>query len=98
AAAAAYWGPKARNNIFARVDGRQSYIRAHLSAIVLALQKASPGVSLRISMTCKQAIQLVVGSAKRQKACGWRCAEGDLLKQINDLICARTAAVELRLI
>ncbi len=54
-------------------------------------------MSLRISTTCAQAIQLVVGSAKRQKSCGWRCADGDILKQINDLVCARTAAIELRL-
>ncbi|KAK0456993.1 hypothetical protein EV421DRAFT_1697410, partial [Armillaria borealis] len=92
-----YWGPNSSRNVASCVVGNQLYVRAHLMGILLTLQHAPLAVSIRILTRRKQTIDLVVGSARQHKSCGWRCTNGDILKVINEFVCARTAALEFRL-
>ncbi|KAK0432728.1 hypothetical protein EV421DRAFT_1682791, partial [Armillaria borealis] len=82
ASAAAYWGPNSSRNVASRIVSNQSYVRAHLMGILLALQRAPLVASIHILTRCKQAIDLVVESARWHKSCGWRCTDSDILKVI----------------
>ncbi|KAJ7024679.1 hypothetical protein C8F04DRAFT_968656, partial [Mycena alexandri] len=93
AAAATYWGPEARLNSGRRVHGSQTSARAELLAVILALEKCPAFKSMEISTRSEYAIRSVVYYAAHNEACGWRCANGDLLKILIGLIKSRTAPV-----
>ncbi|KAJ7719576.1 hypothetical protein B0H16DRAFT_1276718, partial [Mycena metata] len=94
AAAATHWGPNARLNSTGRVNGSQTGARAELLAVILALQSAPGFKSLTIFTRSEYAIRSVVYYAARNEACGWRCANGDLLQVLIALVKCRTAPVE----
>ncbi|KAJ6607708.1 hypothetical protein B0H10DRAFT_1788058, partial [Mycena sp. CBHHK59/15] len=93
AGASAYWGPNARRNKSARVYGSQTSPRAELLAVILALQSAPTAKSLIIATRSEYAIRSATYYAAKNDACGWRCANGDLLKVLIALIKIRTAPV-----
>ncbi|KAJ7455576.1 hypothetical protein FB451DRAFT_1184355 [Mycena latifolia] len=80
--AAAYWGPNARLNTSANVWGNQTSPRAELMAVLLALKNAPTFKSLGLAQNMPFAAN---------DACGWRCANGDILKRILTLVRNRTA-------
>ncbi|KAJ7083857.1 hypothetical protein C8R44DRAFT_651764, partial [Mycena epipterygia] len=94
AGAAAYWGPNAQLNASARGWGLQTSPRAELLAALIAIQKAPTFKSLEISTRSEYVIRSVVYYAATSDACGWRCANGDLLKRILGRIKARTAPLK----
>ncbi|KAJ7614261.1 hypothetical protein DFH06DRAFT_919278, partial [Mycena polygramma] len=95
AGAATYWGPGARLNKNGRVWGAQTGPRAELYSVVLALQSAPLHKSLEIFTRSEYIIRSIVHYAARNDACGWRCANGDLLKHILSLIKVRSAPLHM---
>ncbi|KAJ7105018.1 hypothetical protein C8R44DRAFT_540899, partial [Mycena epipterygia] len=91
AGSCAYWGSDARFNCSARLYGSQTSLRAELLAVILALQSAPIFKSINISTHSQYAICSAVYYASKNEACGWRCANGDLLKVLIVLIKRRTA-------
>ncbi|KAJ7092143.1 hypothetical protein C8R44DRAFT_593679, partial [Mycena epipterygia] len=62
-----------------RLYGSQTSPRAELLAVILALQSAPIFKSINISTRSQYAICSAVYYASKNEACGWRCANGDLL-------------------
>ncbi|KAJ7775774.1 hypothetical protein DFH07DRAFT_691368, partial [Mycena maculata] len=96
AGAATYWGPNARRNRSARAWGDQRSPRAELLSAILALESAESYKSLEISTRSEYVIRSVTHAAAANDACGWRCANGDLLKRILALIKGRSAPLHFR--
>ncbi|KAJ7040063.1 hypothetical protein C8F04DRAFT_887549, partial [Mycena alexandri] len=96
AGAATYWGPNSRRNSSARVWGTQTGPRAELLAVLLAIKSSPLLKSLEVSTRSEYAIRSVVYYAARNDACGWRCANGDILKLIIALIKCRGAPIHFR--
>ncbi|KAJ6496388.1 hypothetical protein C8R45DRAFT_757547, partial [Mycena sanguinolenta] len=91
--AAAYWGPNARLNMSRRAWGSQTSARAELLAAWLAIKMAPVFRSLEISTRSQYVIRSITHYAATNNACGWRCANGDILKHILALIKYRTAPI-----
>ncbi|KAJ7195281.1 hypothetical protein B0H12DRAFT_995524, partial [Mycena haematopus] len=91
AGSAAYWGSNARLNTSARAWGSQTSPRAELLAAFLAIKQAPVFKSLEISTRSEYVIRSITYYAASNDACGWRCANGDILKRILALIKSRTA-------
>ncbi|KAJ7756096.1 hypothetical protein DFH07DRAFT_742859, partial [Mycena maculata] len=91
--ASAYWGPESRLNQTRRVFGKQTGPRAELLAMILALKAAPPFKSICVSTRSEYVIRSTTYYAATNEACGWRCANGDLLKNLVALIKCRTAPV-----
>ncbi|KAJ7028854.1 hypothetical protein C8F04DRAFT_883056, partial [Mycena alexandri] len=83
---ATYWGPNARLNTSRRVWGGQTSPRAELLSVWLAIKMAPAFKSLDISTRSEYVIRSVTYYAAANDACGWRCANGDILKRILALI------------
>ncbi|KAJ7741151.1 hypothetical protein DFH07DRAFT_682132, partial [Mycena maculata] len=95
AGAATYWGPNARLNTSGRVWGAQTSPRAELLSVLLALKSAPLFKSLEISTQSEYVIRSVVHYAARNDACGWRCANGDILKEIMIFIKRRSVPLSM---
>ncbi|KAJ7143905.1 hypothetical protein C8R44DRAFT_601909, partial [Mycena epipterygia] len=93
AGAGIYWGPNANRNRAMRIWGTQTNARADLVAVIVALQLSLPEESLEISTRSEYAIRSAKYYAFKNNARGWRCANGDLLKAMSDLIKERVAPV-----
>ncbi|KAJ7764211.1 cytochrome P450 [Mycena metata] len=91
--AAAYWGPNARTNVSARTWGSQTSPRADLLSVLIALNVAPLFKSLEISSRSEYAIRSITYCAAGNDACGWKCANGDILKLILVLVKCRTAPI-----
>ncbi|KAJ7473413.1 hypothetical protein FB451DRAFT_1035699, partial [Mycena latifolia] len=94
--ATAYWGPNARRNKSARAWGAQTSPRAKLLSLILALENAPTYKSIDIFTRSEYVVRSVTYYAATNAACGWRCANGDLLKRILVLIKRRTAPLQFR--
>ncbi|KAJ7758458.1 hypothetical protein DFH07DRAFT_741533, partial [Mycena maculata] len=86
AGASAYWGPKSRLNRMGRVFGKQTGPRAELLAMIFALKAAPTFKSISVSTRSEYVIRSTVYYAATNEACGWRCTNGDLLKNLIALI------------
>ncbi|PBK61942.1 hypothetical protein ARMSODRAFT_857512, partial [Armillaria solidipes] len=98
AASSAFFGPSSKCNVAERVPGAQTNPRAELFGFLLALKMTPMHRLLVIHTRSTLAIRAVVHLSPMQKECGWICMNADLLKNINDFLCARTAPVEFVLI
>jgi ribonuclease HI len=93
---ATYWGTDSNKNLSRKVWGAQTGPRAELRAVLLAIDSAPQHKSLEVSTRSEYAIKSVVYYAARNDACGWRCANGDILKPLIAAIKARTAPLHFR--
>ncbi|KAH9833447.1 ribonuclease H-like domain-containing protein, partial [Rhodofomes roseus] len=93
AGAGIYWGYGSPKNCALMVPTPVSNNRAELYAILRAITVADPCRTLRIHTDSTYAIHSICHWAPRNSALGWRKANGDLLRNIVDLIKRRTAAV-----
>ncbi|THU80454.1 RnaseH-domain-containing protein, partial [Dendrothele bispora CBS 962.96] len=84
AGAGVFFGPNNLRNSSLRVPGKQSNNRGELYAILGALVKSAKSREreLRIYSDSVYAIRSIVWWGPRNAARGWRCANGDILKQI----------------
>ncbi len=98
AASSAFFGPGSKRNVAERVPGTQTSPHAELFAILLALRMTPTHRSLVIHTRSTSAIKVVVYLSPTHKECGWVCANADLLKNINDFLCAHTAPAEFILV
>ncbi|TFY58984.1 hypothetical protein EVJ58_g6061 [Rhodofomes roseus] len=93
AGAGIYWGYGSPKNCALMVPTPVSNNRAELYAILRAITVADPCRTLHIHTDSTYAIHSICHWAPRNSALGWRKANGDLLRNIVDLIKRRTAAV-----
>ncbi|KAF8205686.1 hypothetical protein K438DRAFT_1446358, partial [Mycena galopus ATCC 62051] len=82
AGSVAYWGPDARLNSSARVWGNQTSPRSELLSALLAIKSALIFKSLEISTRSEYMVHSITYYAAPNDACGWRCANGNILKHI----------------
>ncbi|KAJ7494914.1 hypothetical protein FB451DRAFT_958361, partial [Mycena latifolia] len=94
AGSAAYFGPNSALNCAVRVWGNATNARADLIALLVALQAAPRTKTLRLWTRSEYVIKSVKYYAFRNDACGWKCANGDVLKLIVDAIRARSAPLD----
>ncbi|KAF5341589.1 hypothetical protein D9758_014049 [Tetrapyrgos nigripes] len=78
-----------------RVVGDQSNSRAHLYALLLALQLASANRALHIHSSSEYLINSLTYWAPCHAKTGWACANSDLLSAIALWIASRPAPVKL---
>ncbi|KAJ7601401.1 hypothetical protein DFH06DRAFT_1026136, partial [Mycena polygramma] len=93
AGSAATFGPNSNLNRAVRVWGNATNIRADLVALLIALHAAPRTKTLHISTRSEFAIKSTKYYAYRNDACGWKCANGDILKLVIQMIKARSAPV-----
>ncbi|KAJ7877752.1 hypothetical protein B0H14DRAFT_2305614, partial [Mycena olivaceomarginata] len=93
AGAAVFFGNNSSLNSFVRVWGQQNNARADLVALLLAVQAGPKMKTLVISTRSEYAIRSIQYYAYNNEACGWRCANGDLLKNIIGWIRSRSAPI-----
>ncbi|KAJ7318571.1 hypothetical protein DFH08DRAFT_631331, partial [Mycena albidolilacea] len=68
---------------------------AELLSVILALKSAPIYKSLQISTRSEYVIHSIVHYAAFNEVCGWRCANGDLLRLIFAFIKVRLAPLHL---
>jgi ribonuclease HI len=81
AGAAAYFWGNSGLNCSARVWGNQTNSRPDLISLLLALQVAPKTKTLHVATRSEYVIKSVKYYAYRNDACGWKCANGDVLMQ-----------------
>ncbi|KAF8194287.1 hypothetical protein K438DRAFT_1588306, partial [Mycena galopus ATCC 62051] len=96
AGSVAYWGPDARLNSSARVWGNQTSPCSELLSALLAIKSAPIFKSLEISTCSEYVVCSITYYAAANEACGWRCANGDILKCILLAIKNRMAPLHFR--
>jgi ribonuclease HI len=70
-------------------------VRADLIALLFALEAAPKTKTLCVSTRSEYAIRSINYHASRNAACGWTCANGDVMKSIIQGIKARSAPIHL---
>ncbi|KAJ6493776.1 hypothetical protein DFH09DRAFT_854863, partial [Mycena vulgaris] len=89
-----FFGQNSRLNRSARVWGNQNNVHADLIALLLAVQAAPRTKNLVVSTGSEYyAICSIKYYAFKNDACGWKCANGDVLKIIISWIQYRTAPI-----
>ncbi|KAJ7291819.1 ribonuclease H-like domain-containing protein, partial [Mycena rebaudengoi] len=96
AGAGVYFGPNNPRNQALRVSGSQTNNRGELLAILYALSRARPWEAVEIYTDSEYAIRSIMYWAVKNEQKGWKCANGDLLKDIVSWIRYRSAAVRFR--
>jgi ribonuclease HI/exonuclease III len=93
AGAGIYFGINSPKNCSLRVWGTQSNARADLTGLLYAIKSSPLRKTLEISTRSEYAIRSVVYYAAKNETCGWRCANGDILKLIFQWIKLRAAPI-----
>ncbi|KAI0074562.1 ribonuclease H-like protein, partial [Panus rudis PR-1116 ss-1] len=91
AGAGVIWGRTDRRNLSLRVPGAQTNNRGELYAILHAIHATPPQKSLHIVSDSLYAIDALCGRVASLKRAGWKCVNGDLIRNIVDLLEARPA-------
>ncbi|THU94313.1 ribonuclease H-like protein, partial [Dendrothele bispora CBS 962.96] len=95
AGAGVFFGPNNPLNCSRRVSGEQTNARAELYAVLVALQRAPRDRALEINTDSEYVIKSLTFYAPMQSMCGWKCANGDLLRSIVSWIRSRPAPLSL---
>ncbi|KAJ6590750.1 hypothetical protein B0H10DRAFT_1640802, partial [Mycena sp. CBHHK59/15] len=93
AGAGVFFGVNSPKNCSLRVWGTQSNARADLIGLLRAITSSPLRRTLEISTRSEYSIKSVVYYAAKNETCGWRCANGDILKLIFQWINVRTAPI-----
>ncbi|KAJ7160685.1 hypothetical protein C8R43DRAFT_881342, partial [Mycena crocata] len=93
AVSAVFWGETSTRNCVQPVPGPEppTTNRAAVYAVLLAVKAADPNISLMIFTSSEYIIRHACYSAGKNSQLGWICSNGDLLRDLTELLSRRAA-------
>lgn len=89
-----FWGDGNALNLAERVPGTQTNNRGEVFALLRLLQIAHPTDTLHIFCDSEYTIETIASRAADNEDCGWNIPNGDLFREIVQLIRRRAAAIQ----
>ncbi|KAI0349093.1 hypothetical protein OH77DRAFT_1377897, partial [Trametes cingulata] len=91
--AGVFFGPSSSLNASVRSPGPPSQACAAVHAAMHVLRRADPTRLLRIHTNSRYLIHSTCHWVTRNAKDGWTCAHGDILRELDALLCDRPAPV-----